>query len=153
MPVNGHLAYHFFVFDNRLDSGDASSPWTCAEQRGILILKESRLAELPLFATSPCNRRENSRFSSCWQSRGLVSRAWDSFVSFFKRSCYAACRADKENRRIDRQQLTVVDIPIKCVILVFFLLSILSLAVICCRKVVQFEIKLYFLIYIDLDKI
>jgi len=35
-----------------------------AEQRGILILKESRLAELPLFAMSPCNRRENSRFSS-----------------------------------------------------------------------------------------
>ena len=106
---NGHLAYHFFVLvDNRpviasSGSGDASQSSAVdirAEQRGILILKESRLAELLLFAVSSCNRRENSHFSSCWQSRGMWYLKREIPLCFFKRSCYAACCENKENRRI-----------------------------------------------------
>lgn len=58
MPVNGHLAYRFFVsVDNRSviassGSGDTSRP-SAVDIRGILVLKESRLAELPLFAIFP----------------------------------------------------------------------------------------------------
>lgn len=50
---------------------------------------------------------------------------------FFKRSSYAACHADKENRRIGSQQL-IVDISIKRVIvlaaIIVFSVFILSMA-------------------------
>lgn len=85
-------------------------PWTCAEQRGIL-LKESRLAELP-FLRYPRAIAVKILVFHLADNRAAWYLEREILWCFFKRSSYAACRADKENRRIGSQQL-IVDISIK----------------------------------------